>query len=136
MQQLMSMQPLSIVALYGGLNGLLLLFLAIMVVRARVLTGTNIGDGGKDAMVMAQRAHGNAAEYMPMTLLLLFVLANTAAPVWLLHAVGGTLTIGRVIHALGLYSTTGRSVGRFVGINLTWVALLLASGATIFYALG
>jgi uncharacterized membrane protein YecN with MAPEG domain len=132
---LLNLPPLNTFALYAAVNGLIMLFLAIMVVRQRVLTRTDIGDGGHAAMVQVQRAHGNSAEYVPIVLIMLYLLVQLGAPLWMLHTVGGLLTVGRVLHAVGLYGTTGRSAGRFIGTNLTWLALLVGAVASIYYAL-
>lgn len=131
---LLNLPPLNTFALYAAINGLILLFLAINVVRQRVLTRTDIGDGGKDVMIQVQRAHGNAAEYVPIVLILLYLLVQLGAAMWMLHTVGGLLTVGRIVHVVGLYETTGRSVGRFVGTNMTWLALLTAAIGSIYYA--
>ena len=71
-------------------------------------------------LLRAQRAHGNAAEYVPLVLVLLLALALVKAPAVLLHGVGGGLAAGRVLHAIGLYQSSGASVGRMLGILLTW----------------
>ena len=132
---LLNLPPLNTFALYAAVNGLIVLFLAIMVVRARILTRVDIGDGGKEPLTKAQRAHGNAAEYVPLVLLLLYVLVQLEAPTWMVHAVGVPLTLGRILHPVGMYETTGRSVGRFVGTNLTWLSLLIAAVGCIYYAI-
>ncbi len=121
--------------LYIGLNALLNLVLAILVVRARIKTETNIGDGGKEEMIKAQRVHGNNVEYVPITLLVLIAVEMAAAPVWLVHALGAGLTVTRAAHALGLSSSTGRTAGRFLGTLGTWVVLLAGSIACIYYGL-
>jgi hypothetical protein len=124
----------TVFAFYAGLNGLILLLLGIMVVRRRIKTGTMILDGAKDEVIQAVRAHANAAEYIPIVLLLIAALALLKAPIWLLHIVGLTLTIGRIVHAYALYRSLGVSTARFIGINLTWIALLIGSIAALVYA--
>ncbi|MCZ7153816.1 MAPEG family protein, partial [Salmonella enterica] len=49
------------------------------------------------------------------------LLAFLGAPAMLIHAVGGMLFAGRVIHALGLLFQEGPSLGRSVGMILTWL---------------
>ncbi|MDO9459287.1 MAG: MAPEG family protein [Alphaproteobacteria bacterium] len=121
--------------LYIGLNALLNLILAILVVRVRVKTETQIGDGGNEDMIKAMRAHGNNVEYVPITLLVLIAVEMAAAPVWLVHALGAGLTVARAGHAFGISSSTGRSVGRFAGTMLGWIVLLVGSVACIYYGL-
>ena len=52
----------------------------------------------------------------------------------MVHGVGATLLIGRICHALGLLFQTGPSLGRVVGMLLTWVALLTAAVGLIAFA--
>jgi uncharacterized membrane protein YecN with MAPEG domain len=111
-----------IFAFYAAINGLIMLVLGILVVRARVQTQTLIGDGGKPEMAGPLRAHGNNTEWTPMAVLLIFVLHILAGPWWLLHLVGAPLTIGRILHGIGLSRSIGTSQLRFIGMILTWLA--------------
>jgi uncharacterized membrane protein YecN with MAPEG domain len=131
---LLNLPPLNTLGLYAAINGLILLFLATMVVRRRVTTGTAIGDGGKEAMIQVQRAHGNASEYVPIVLILMYAMASLGTPLWTLHVAGASLTLGRVLHAVGLYGTSGTSPGRLIGTLLTWFALAFAAMAAIYAA--
>jgi uncharacterized protein len=127
-----AMTPLSIAALYAGLNVLILLILAFLVVVQRQKTKVVLGDGGEPALRRAIRAHGNAVEYVAPGLAGLTLLALLpTTPVWLLHAAGGGLTLGRLLHGFGLSNVDGRSVGRGFGTLLTWIAFLLIAGGLI-----
>jgi uncharacterized protein len=124
----MVVTPLSVavVTFYAGLNALIALVLAILVVRQRGKTKTNLGTGGHPAMERAIRAHGNFIEYVPLILLLMLLLElGGLAPLWI-HLMGIALTLGRVLHAWGLSTSPGESFGRAVGIGLTWLVLLVA----------
>lgn len=111
---------------YAALNALIMLVLGILVVRARVATQTEIGDGGKPAMAAPLRAHANNTEYVPMALLLMWGLATPlGSSIWLVHGVGIPLTIGRLFHAIGLSRSTGTSTLRLLGIVLTWIAYIV-----------
>jgi uncharacterized membrane protein YecN with MAPEG domain len=111
---------------YVALNALVMLVLSILVVRARVATQTEIGDGGKSTMAAPLRAHANNTEYVPMALLLMWTLVTPlGASIWLIHGVGAPLTIGRLVHAVGLTRSTGVSSLRFVGMVLTWTAYIV-----------
>jgi len=127
------MHPFSATLLYVGLNGLILLTLAVLTVRTRVTTRTDIGDGDKDSMIKAVRAHGNAAEYVPLALILIGALEVAGAPSALLHGLGVALTAGRLMHAQGLYSSLGTSPGRLVGTLLTWLVYAVGAGACLYY---
>jgi len=123
-----------ILALYAGLNILLNLVLAYRVsgnrVRAKVMTGT--GDDTK--LYNASRAHITNVEYAPIGLIGLAVLTMLASSLWLLHAVGILLTLGRLLHAIGVSRTSDSSPPRLLGTLLTWVALLIAGLACLYYA--
>lgn len=112
---------------YAALNGLIMLVLGVLVTRARVKTQTDIGDGGKPEMAGPLRAHGNNAEYVPMALLLMWALTlpTFGASIWWIHAIGASLTIGRILHAIGLSRSVGPSPLRFVGMILTWIAYVI-----------
>jgi uncharacterized membrane protein YecN with MAPEG domain len=111
---------------YTALNALIMLVLSILVVRARVVTATEIGDGGKPTMAGPLRAHANNSEYVPMALLLMWGLASPiGGSIWLIHGVGVPLTLGRFIHAIGLSRSTGTSTPRFLGMVLTWIAYIV-----------
>lgn len=47
------------------------------------------------------------------------------------HDVLGLLTIGRLAHAQGLSGSPGTSVGRLVGMTLTWGAIAVGAVAAI-----
>jgi hypothetical protein len=112
---------------YVALNAIIMLVLGILVVRARVATRTDIGDGGKPEMAGPLRAHGNNTEYVPMALLLMWALASVppTASIWLMHGAGVTLTLGRICHALGLSQSTGPGTMRLVGTMLTWISFII-----------
>jgi uncharacterized protein len=119
------MEPFHAFGFYTALNALIMLILGILVVRARVVTQTDIGDGGKPAMAGPLRAHGNNSEWTPMALLLIWVLCPLGGSIWLIHGVGVPLTLGRIAHGIGLSQNTGPSPMRFIGILLTWIAYIV-----------
>jgi uncharacterized membrane protein YecN with MAPEG domain len=133
---LLAMSPATIFALYAAANAALLLLLAVLTTRARRATGTSLGDGGNPRMAQATRAHGNAAEYIPIGLILLYTLMLVQAPTWFMHLHGATLTLGRVFHALGLHAGTGVTIGRFLGTVLTWSSMAVAIGGIVYFATG
>ena len=60
-----------ITLIYAGLLGLLFLLLSFWVVKRRAQFRVMIGEGEAPEMLAAIRAHGNFAEYVPLTLLLM-----------------------------------------------------------------
>lgn len=118
--------PFPMLALYAAINALIMLVLGVLVVRARVKTQTEIGDGANPAMMAAVRAHANNTEYVPLALLLMLILIPLRANAMVIHAVGATLTIGRILHAIGLTRSVGTSLPRLLGMILTWLSYLIA----------
>lgn len=129
---------LTITLFYAGLLGLVFLALAFRVVGLRRSLKVGLGSGGHEVLDRAVRAHGNFAEYVPLTLLLLaLVEAGTAAPVWLVHLLGLLLLLGRLIHGFfGLNRNSGYSAGRFWGTCLNWLVIAAAAVMSIATALG
>lgn len=125
-----------ITALYTGLNALIALVLSALVVRQRHIARVYFGTGGHPGLERAVRAHGNFLEYAPLILLLLLVLEIDKTRPLVLHALGITLTGGRLLHAWGLSRSEGASVGRTVGITLTWITMLVALGVAIRQGIG
>jgi uncharacterized membrane protein YecN with MAPEG domain len=130
------MTKLDAAAVYVGANVLILLILALGVVRARAASKVILGDGGDPGLQRAIRVHGNAAEYVPAGLIGILALALLpAAPLWAVHAGGVLLTAGRILHAIGLSNTSGRSFGRAFGTLFTWIAFLAVGGVLIWAGL-
>ena len=130
------MENLGIVAVYAALNGLLLLALSYNVGRHRARTDSlEPGAMGDEILLRAIRAHGNAAEYMPLAIVLILVLALLSAPVALLHGLGSGFTFGRVAQALGMFREKHPNAIRFTGNLCTGLTYLIGSGACLYYGL-
>ena len=120
-------------ALWSGLLILLLVVLSVRVVRGRQKHRVALGDGGNDDMVLRGRIFGNASEYIPVGIAALAVLTLLGMPAYTVHAVGGVLFLGRVLHASGL--TAGKPTpGRLLGMFLTYLALIAAAGMLLVHA--
>jgi uncharacterized protein len=133
----MDRQSIAVVALYVGLNALLLLALAYNVGSRRgAQNQLQPGDMGDAALTRAIRAHANFTEYAPTVLLLLLLMALLGfGPLWL-HALGATFTIGRVVGAIGMMRARHPNALRFTGNLVTGLALLIGGGAVILSGLG
>jgi uncharacterized membrane protein YecN with MAPEG domain len=122
-------------ALWAGLSLILLLVLSVLVTRQRRKHHVEIGDGGVPALNQAIRAFGNATEYIPAALVGLGLLALVGAPPLLIHPIGVTLFVGRVLHAFGLSRSTGTSWPRAAGVLATWISYVAMAAALLFYAI-
>ncbi|MDP1519860.1 MAPEG family protein [Porticoccus litoralis] len=118
-------------AIYMALCGILLVVLALRVVRGRFSCRVGIGDGDNRELNRRIRVHGNAAEYMPMALLLLLAVENTLSSTWPVHALGSLLVVCRLLHAYGLGKSAGSSPPRFLGTAGTLTMILLSAGIVL-----
>lgn len=122
-----------IVAIYGSLLALLFIFLSYRVVKFRRRDRVDIGAGDSQPLGRAVRAHANFTEYVPLALILLLVLEQTAFAHWALHLLGGLLFIGRCLHGWGFVSRVGPSFGRVWGTALTWGVIITAAMGNLYY---
>ena len=111
-----------VTALFGAIHGVLNVALAIGVTRARAQSNIFLGTGDNESLLLASRRHGNNTEYVPLALLLLLVAELAGGGATALYALGTALTVGRVLHAIGVGSEP--SPLRAIGAVLTWVAIV------------
>lgn len=125
---------MTITSIYAGLLAIWFLVLSYRVVQKRG-KGINLGDGGDPEMLRRIRGHGNFAEYVPMILIMLGMLELGGAKPWLLHALGTTLLVARLLHGIAFTFTEKWFIGRFYGTLLTFALLLVAGGLCIWQGL-
>lgn len=116
-----------ITMLYAGALALVLLVLSIRVIQARGATKVFIGDGGNELMIRRMRGQANFVEYVPMILILLALLEYRGTAGWLLHALGATLLVARLLHGYAFAFASHFPPGRFAGAVLTQLALAVAA---------
>lgn len=118
---------LLVTPLYAGLLALLFLALSWRVVQKRG-HGVSLGDGGDAELLRRIRGHGNFAEYVPLILLMMAMLELSRHSTLLLHGLGITLVVARLLHGAALSFTGGWKFGRFWGTALTFGLLLVCGG--------
>ena len=121
---------LKMTALYIALNAAIMVALAANVIRMRYRTRTRFGDSGNPEMLRAIRAHGNNTEYVPIALILLFLVHRLGGGLPLIHAIGLSLTVGRLLHGIGFLARahetpTSHSYLTMAGMILTFFAILV-----------
>jgi uncharacterized membrane protein YecN with MAPEG domain len=113
--------------LYAGVLAVFFVVLSMRVINRRRDGNINLGDGGDAEMQRRIRGHGNFAEYAPLALLLIALLEiGGTTPFWLLHLLGLMLVIGRVLHGIALSYTEKWIPGRFFGMILTFLVIVVA----------
>ena len=128
-----TMTPVQAAALWSGLLLLLLMVLSVRVVLNRRRHKVLLGDGKESQITLRGRVFGNAAEYIPVGVGALALLAMLGMPTMAIHVVGGVLLAGRLVHAVGL-SDRKPTLGRVLGMALTYTALFTAGGMLVVHA--
>ncbi len=112
-----------ITLIYAGLLGLLFLLLSFWVVKRRAQFRVMIGEGEAPEMLAAIRAHGNFAEYVPLTLLLMALCELVGVGSLWLHLGGVLLLVGRILHAIGIQIPRAPNMPRLFGTLFFWLSL-------------
>ena len=120
-----------ITAIYASLLAILYIVLSYRVAQRRIRLKVGLGTGQNAELERAIRIHGNFSEYVPFALLLLALFESGGGAGWAVHGAGAGLLIARVLHALGLTQSSGRSPGRFSGVIATWLIILGLSFANL-----
>ncbi|MCB2384301.1 MAPEG family protein [Shewanella sp. SR1] len=116
---------LMVTGLYASLTGLLIVALAYRVVKVRKSHKIGLGDGGNNALALANRVHVNLIENAPIVLILMLVAEAGGLPVFYLHCFGTVWIVARLLHAIGLtQGQGGYHFGRFWGVLLTWIVII------------
>jgi hypothetical protein len=113
------------------------LALNVSLTRRRTRTGIGAGDDPAGPMNKAVRAHGNAAEYIPIFVALFLYFLLSGAGGWI-EWVAIIVTACRVLHALGMLMTQSfnrpphplraiGALGTYVGGLMLGIALLMAA---------
>jgi len=116
-----------ITTLYAGILGLISIALAAKAGALRGRTKISIGDGGNQELLLAIRRHGNFTEYVPLSLILIALLEMNGVQALAVHALGATLVVSRVAHAVGLKADTVAGAGRAIGAGGSVLVIAVAS---------
>ncbi|MFD7154749.1 MAPEG family protein [Kribbella sp. NPDC059898] len=121
-----------------ALLGILLFLLGANVTRNRALrgAGNQLPTDPADRLLIAVRAHGNAAEYIP-TIIVLLLVCSTLSHSWVIDALAIAAVFVRFTHALGmLRSPTLANHGPLRDIGAMGTYLVgLALGVTVLVTL-
>ena len=125
------MIDLTLTSLAAALNAAIFAALTIKVIRMRRRDGVVLGDNGDRALTKAIRGQANAAEQMPIALILSLLVEAQGGPTGPLASALACFTLGRAMHALYFgrhgFHWRFRFYGMFLTLagQVTLVALLL-----------
>ncbi|PZQ19340.1 MAG: glutathione S-transferase [Ancylobacter novellus] len=89
-------------ALFAALLALVYVGLSAWVVAGRLSGGVLHGDGGNNTLLKRIRSHGNFAEYVPLTLILVGLLEASGASRGIVATLLVVLLIARLLHPVGM----------------------------------
>lgn len=117
--------PLTITALTASALAILLVLLAILTIQQRMKYRVPFGDGEKQPLIAAIRAHANLAEYMPIGITLIALLEGGPHNPYILGGLAMAFVVTRLLNAIGLFAPPGPpGPARSIGIVGTLLVLL------------
>lgn len=117
-----------ITPLYAGFFGIMLVVLSWRVNELRVKhEHAQMRDFNHNELTAAVRIRDNIIEYLPMALLLMWMLETMQFNPWVIHGLGVLIIIARLLHLQGLSEPSGNGRGRKLGTRLTWLHITLCS---------
>ena len=97
--------------------------LSVRTLRLRRQLRIAMGDKGDERMLRAMRVHANFAEYVPLSLLLIYMLEARNGTSLLIHALCVCLIVGRFSHAYGVSRIDEDYRYRVFGMSMTFTTL-------------
>jgi uncharacterized membrane protein YecN with MAPEG domain len=113
-----------ILPIYASLLAFLFVALSIRTIRARRSLRIGLGHAENPTMLRAMRVHANFAEYVPMALLLIFLVESSGARPVFVHLLGSALLIARLSHAFGVSREPENFRFRVFGMAVSFAVLL------------
>jgi uncharacterized protein len=128
-----------ITALYASLLAILFITLSARVITARragkVEIGTATREGEDRNLLRRVRVHANFVEYAPYALILVGLAESLKASAPMLHALGVTLIVSRIVHAFALSQSPHIMPLRVAGMVGTLGVIVVAAGVCFTLAL-
>ena len=119
---------MEILPIYASLLAVLFVYLSIRTIRLRRALSIGLGHADNPRMLRAMRVHANFAEYVPLALILIFLVETSATSVLFVHALGAALLIARLSHAYGMSQHPEKFTFRVFGMVTTFTVLLICAG--------
>lgn len=122
----------TILPIYAAIFAIFFIVLSIRTIRQRRNLKIGLGDAGNKDMQRAMRVHANFAEYVPLSLLMIYLVEQSGVYAWFVHALCMGLLIGRMSHAYGVSQQRENFAFRVTGMTLT-LTVLIASAAHLLW---
>jgi len=119
-----------ITPLFAAIFAIIYVFLSFGVIRFRIRNQVSLGSGGHSDLEKAIRTHGNFAEYVPFTLLLLWFLEYFSLNRSLVFGLCLALLASRIGHYVGMKSDSLLRFRQF-GMIGTFLVILISAIAIL-----
>ena len=127
------MKPVpTILPIYAAVFAIFFVVLSIRTIRQRRKLKIGLGDSGNNDMQRAMRVHANFAEYVPLSLLMIYLVEQSGVYAWFVHTLCLGLLAGRLSHAYGVSQVKENFRFRVAGMSSTF-AVLLACAAHVLW---
>ena len=127
-------EAIQVTPAYSAVFALLFFVLSLRTIRMRRRFGVGVGHGNQSLLERAARAHANFAEYVPLTLLLIFFAELQSASAWVIHGLCVALLAGRLSHAYGVSQPEENYAFRVTGMAMTFTVLLTAAVSVLWHS--
>lgn len=117
----------------AGLLGLLQVFLAGLVIKARQSNRVSLGDGGHYELNQRIRMHGNLTENAPIFLIMLGLVELSGVHPLIVGCLGPAFVASRLLQAYGLSpaAAKGPNLFRFIGTTGSFICQVILAGALL-----
>lgn len=112
---------------YAAILALFYIYLTLKVVKVRKKEKIGIGYGDSEALSRAIRVHGNFAEYVPFSLVLLYFLETQGGNSIVMAVLGGALVLARISHAHGVSKVEENLNFRVFGMFTTMCVIIISA---------
>ena len=124
----------TILPIYAALLAIMFVVLSIRTIRQRRKLKIGLGDAGNKDMQRAVRVHANFAEYVPLSLLMIYLVEQSGVYAWFVHALCSGLLVGRLSHAYGVSQQRENFAFRITGMTLTFTVLIASAAHLLWVA--
>ena len=114
-----------IVSIFAAVLAIMYIQLSFRVINLRKKKKISLGDGGDSTLNAAIRTHGNFIEYVPFSLILLFLVEYQGLSSHYCYVLGLMLVVGRIFHSYALAENQLKF--RVIGMGLTFLTMILSA---------
>lgn len=118
---------------YLAILSFLFVFLSAWVIRYRIKYRVSLGSKNNVVLEKLIRTHGNFAEYVPFSLLLLIAYEYKNQTAIHVHLMGISIIMARVFHVIGMVFLPSPNIFRTLGMVLTFLFMIVTATALIIY---